>query len=174
MRNIIEVMGLLLDGALDNETPIRPVHMSFCDFLLDKARCSVFHVCITSNHSLSIGRALLACMRNMLRFNMCNLKDSRLRNAMVPNLAEQVNKAIPPHLSYACLHWMDHLQHAACTPELLHEVTQFFKDFFPYWLEAISLLSLSSPHSSILSAIETCIILMAWAKVWFRLVIHGQ
>ena len=174
VRNIIEVMGLLLDGALDNETPIRPVHMSFCDFLLDKARCSVFHVCITSNHSLSIGRALLACMRNMLRFNMCNLKDSRLRNAMVPNLAEQVNKAIPPHLSYACLHWMDHLQHAACTPELLHEVTQFFKDFFPYWLEAISLLSLSSPHSSILSAIETCIILMAWAKVWFRLVIHGQ
>ena len=174
VRNITEGMALLLDGALDNETPIRPVHMSFYDFLLDEARCSVFHVCIASNHSLSIGRALLACMRNMLRFNMCNLKDSRLRNAMVPNLAEQVNMAIPPHLSYACLHWMDHLQHAACTPELLHEVTQFFKDFFPYWLEAISLLSLSSPLSSILSAMETCRILMAWAKVWFRLVIHGQ
>ena len=165
VRNTIEVMGLLLDGALDNETPMRPVHMLFLDFLLDEARCSVFHVRITSHHSLSIGRALLACMRNMLRFNMCDLKDSRLRNAMVPNLAEQVNVAIPPHLSYACLHWMDHLQHVACTPELLHEVTLFFKDFFPYWLEAISLLSYSCPVSSILSARDTCTILMAWAKV---------
>ena len=174
VRNIIEVMALILDGALDNETPMRPVHMSFRDFLLDEARCLVFHVRITSRHSHSIGRALLACMRGMLRFNMCDLKDSRQRNAMVPNLAEQVNMAIPPHLSYACLHWMDHLQHAACTPELLHEVTQFFKDFFPYWLEAISLLSLSSPLSSILSAIETCTILMTWAKVWSRLIIHGQ
>ena len=174
VRNIIEAMAFLLDGALDNETPIRPVHMSFYDFLLDEVRCPVFHVRITSHHSLSIGRALLARMRNMLRFNMCDLKDSGLRNAMVPNLAEQVNMAIPPDLSYACLHWMYHLQHAACTPELLHEVTLFFKDFFPYWLEAISLLSLLSPLSSILSTMETCTILMAWAKVWSRLLMHGQ
>ena len=96
VRNIIEAMALLLDSVLDNETPIRPIHMSFCDFLLDEAWCSVFHVRITSRHLLSIGRALLACMRNMLGFNMCGLKDSRLHNAMVPNLAEQMNMAIPP------------------------------------------------------------------------------
>ena len=173
VRIIIEAMASLLDGALDNEIPIRPIHMSFHSFLLDESRSSVFHVRILPRHSLSIGLALLACMRNMLMFNMCNLKDSR-RNAVVPNLAEQVNMAIPPHLSYACLHWMDHLQYADCTPELLHEVTLFFKDFFPYWLEAISLLSHSSPHSSILSAIETCTTLMAWAKVRSRLVMHGQ
>ena len=165
VQNIVEAMALLLDDTVDDETLICPVQ-SFCDFLLDEGGYSVFHVRITSRHSLSIGRALLACMRNMLKFNMCNLKDPCLRNAMIPNLAEQVNMAIPSHLSYACLHWMDHLQHAACTPELLHEVTLFFKDFFPYWLEAISLLSLASPLSSILSAEETCKIIMAWAKVW--------
>ena len=172
--NIVRAMGLLLDGALDNETPMRPVHMSFRDFLLDGSRSSMFHVRIVLHHSLSIGRALLACMRNMLRFNMCDLKDSQLRNAAVPDLAERVNMAVPPHLSYACLHWMDHLQHATCTPELLDEVTLFFKNFFPYWLEAISLLSHSSPLSSILSAMNTCTMLMAWAKVRSRLVIHGQ
>ena len=174
VRNVIGAMTFLLDGALDNETSMRPVHMSFRDFLLDGSQSSVFHVRILPHHSLSIGRALLACMRNMLRFNMCDLEDSRLRNAAVPGLAERVNMAIPPYLSYACLHWMDHLQYADCTPELLHEVTLFFKDFFPYWLEAISLLSHSSPLSSILSAIETCTTLMAWAKVRSRLVMHGQ
>ena len=174
LRNIIEPMTSLLEGVLIDETPIRPIHTSFRNFLLDEFRSSVFHVRIIPHHSLSIGRALLMCMRNTLRFNMCDLRDSRLRNAAVPGLAEQVNMAIPPHLSYACLHWMDHLQRAACTPELLHEVTLFFKDFFPYWLEAISLLSYPSPLSSILSAIETCTSLMAWAKVRSRLVMHDQ
>ena len=170
---VIKPMGSLLDGVLDEEKPIRPLHTSFRDFLLDKARSCAFHVHIVPDHSLLVGRALLACMRGMLRFNICDLKDSRLRNTVVPNLAGQVNKAIPPRLSYACLYWMTHLQHASCTPDLLNEVTLFFKSYFPYWLEAISLLSLSSPLSTILSALETCTILMTWAKVRWSLLIDA-
>ena len=165
VRNIIPVLASLLDGVLDERKPIRPLHTSFRDFLLDEVRCSTFHVRILSQDSLSLGRALLACMRKMLRFNICDLKDSRLRNNAVPDLPHHVNTAIPPHLSYSCQHWMDHLQHATCTPGLLDEVTVFFKDFFPYWLEAISLLSLSSPLPPILAAQETCTILKRWTKV---------
>ena len=104
-------------------------------------------------------------MRNMLGFNTCDVKDSRVRNTAIPDLPSRVNMAIPPHLAYSCRYWMAHLQDAECTPDLLNEATQFFKDMFPYWLEAISLLSLSSPLSSILSALETCTILIKWAKV---------
>ncbi|KAF8124298.1 hypothetical protein EV363DRAFT_1454616 [Boletus edulis] len=100
----------------------------------------------------------------MLRFNICDLKDSRDRNSNIPDLPSRVNKAIPPHLSYSCQCWMYHLQYVEHSPALVNEVTAFFKDFFPYWLEAISLLSLSSPLSSIPSAIETCTILKDWAK----------
>ena len=60
---------------------------------------------------------------------------------------------------------MDHLQHVDCTAELSNDVTLFFKDVFPYWLEAISLLSLSSPLSTILFALETCTTLRKWTKV---------
>ena len=163
VREIIKPLGSLLDGVHDEDKPIRPLHTSFRDFLLDE-RSLAFHIRILPHHSLSPGRTLLACMRDMLQFNICNLKDSRLWNIAVPNLSDQVNKAIPPHLSYSCRYWMDHLQHASGTPELLTEITLFFKDFFPYWLEAISLLSLFSV-SSILSAIEICSILETWAKV---------
>ena len=162
---IIKPLGSLLDGVADEDKPIRPLHTSFRDFLLDGTRSLAFHVHILPQHSLTLGQALLACMQNMLKFNMCGLKDSRLRNAAVPDLPHWVNMAVPPYLSYSCRYWMDHLQHAECTPELLNEVTLFFKAFFPYWLEAISLLSLSSPLSSILSALETCIILKTWVKV---------
>ena len=165
VRFIIKRMGSLLDGVLDEEKPIRPLHASFRDFLLDEARSSTFHVRILPRHSLSLGRALLACMRDKLRFNICGLKDSRERNATVSDLDNRVKLAIPPHLSYSCRHWMDHLQHTECTPELLKEIACFFKDFFPYWLEAISLLSRMFQVSPILSAQVACTILSEWAKV---------
>ena len=174
IRPIIKPMGSLLDGVLDEEKPIRPLHTSFRDFLLDETRSSAFHVETLPQHSLVLGRALLACMRNMLRFNMCNLKDSRIRNAAIPGLPNRINKTIPPHLAYSCLYWMHHLQHIDCNPDLLNEVTLFFKAFLPYWLEAISLLSLSSPLSSILSAIETCTILQKWAKVRSAMILSAQ
>ena len=173
IRPIIKPMASLLDGVLDEEKPIRPLHTSFRDFLLDEARSSVFHVQTLPHHSLHLGRALLAAMRNSLKFNICDLKDSRIRNTTIPDLPTRVNKAIPPHLSYSCQYWMYHLQHTECTLDLLNEVTLFFKTFFPYWLEAVSLLSLSSPLSPILSALETCTILQKWAKVRLYLVVSA-
>ena len=164
-QDIIKPLESLLGGVLDEEKPIRPLHSSFRDFLLDEARSSIFHVRIQPQHSLRLGRASLACMRKMLRFNICDLKDSRTRNTAIPDLPHRVSKAIPPHLAYSCRYWMHHLQFAACTPDLLNELTLFFKGMFPYWLEAISLLSLSSPQSVIQSALETCTILMKWTKV---------
>ena len=161
---IIKPLGSLLDGVLDEEKPIRPLHTSFRDFLLHEDRSSVFHLDILPRHHLVLGRALLGCMQKMLKFNICDLRDSRLRNAEVSNLPSRVTKAIPRHLTYSCQYWMDHMQHAECPPEL-EKVTSFFKNFFPFWLEAISLLSLSSPSSYILAALETCTILEKWAKV---------
>ena len=165
VRDIISPLGSLLDGVFDENKPIRPLHTSFYDFLLDNARSSIFSVHIEPRHSLSLGLALLACMRNMLRFNICDLKDSRVPNTAIPDLPMQVNRAIPPHLAYSCQYWMHHLQHANCTPDLFTEITFFFKDIFPFWLEAISLLSLSSPKSFIQCALEACTILRKWAKV---------
>ena len=165
LRIIIKPLGSLLDGVLDEEKPIRPLHTSFRDFLLDKDRSSIFHLDILPRHHCFLGHALLACMRKMLKFNICDLKDSRLRNSEVSDLTSRVTKAIPPHLAYSCQYWMGHMQHAKCPPELLDEIMLFFKNFFPFWLEAISLLSLSSPVSYILAAIETCTILKKWTKV---------
>ncbi|KAG8215380.1 WD40-repeat-containing domain protein [Butyriboletus roseoflavus] len=164
IQEIIKPMGSLLDGALNEQKPIRPLHTSFGDFLLDDARSSTFHVNLLPHHSLHLGRALLACMRQKLKFNICDLKDSRLRNTAIPDLAIRVTVAIPPYLAYSCQYWMDHLQHTQCIPESLDEVTSFFKNFFPFWLEVISLLSLSSPVSCPLAALRTCTILKQWAK----------
>ncbi|KAG6377914.1 WD40-repeat-containing domain protein [Boletus reticuloceps] len=164
IRDIIKPLGSLLDGTYDETKPIRPLHTSFRDFLLDDVRSSAFHVNILPRHSLSLGHASLGCMRKMLKFNICDLEDSRLRNNAVPYLADRVSNVIPPYLTYSCQYWMDHVQHTESTPELLDEITSFFKTFFPFWLEALSLLSLFHPTSYTLSALTACTILRQWAK----------
>jgi hypothetical protein len=67
VREIVKPMGSLLDGVHDEEKPIRPLHSSFCDFLLDDARSSTFHIIIGTHHSLHLGKALVGCMQSMLR-----------------------------------------------------------------------------------------------------------
>jgi hypothetical protein len=174
VHEIIKPLGSLLDGVYDEEKPVYPHHTSFCDFLLDKAHSLAFHVHILPHHSLSLGQALLACMQDMLRFNIYHPKDSQLHTTAISDLPHLVNITIPAHLSYSCLYWMDHLQHVICTPELLNQVTVFFKNSFPYWLEVISFLSLSSPQLANQSAQNTCVILMKWAKVRWRVVPYSE
>lgn len=170
VHSIIKPMGSLLDGVTDEQQAIRPLHPSFWEFLLTLHRSSTFYVDVQSQHLVFVGHALLVCMREMLRFNICDLKDSRLRNTEVPGLKDQVTKAIPPHLAYSCQYWMVYMQHADCSDEL-DNVTSFFKDFFPFWLEAISLLSLSCSESFD-AALKTCTILKEWAKVGLTTVVN--
>ena len=173
VQSIIKPLGSLLDGILDEEKPICPLHTSFCDFLLDESRSLAFHLKILPQHHLFLGHRLLGCMQKLLKFNICDLKDSRLHNTEVSNLPSRVTKAILPHLAYSCQYWMVHIQHGELPPEL-EKVTSFFKNFFPFWLEAISLLSLSSPAPYILAALDTCTILEKWAKVGSTLIINDK
>jgi hypothetical protein len=106
---IIKPLGSLLDGVLDEDSPIRPLHTSFRDFLLDEDRSSIFHFDILPRHHLFLGHALLTCMEKMLKFNICDLEDSQLRNMKVPDLTRRVTKAIPSQLAYSCQYWMGHV-----------------------------------------------------------------
>jgi hypothetical protein len=78
-------MGSLLTGVNRRETPISPLHTSFHDFLMEEGRSGSWHVDITAGHSLMA----LGCVRVMnagLRFNICMLGTSFLRNCDVPSL----------------------------------------------------------------------------------------
>ena len=132
IQDIIPVLVSLLDGVLDEQKPIRPLHTSFRDFLLDETRSSTFYIDMIPQDSLFLDCALLSCTTNMLRFNICDLGDSREFNINVSDLPTQVDKAIPTHMAYSWKYWMYHLQYAECSSALLDEVTIFFRNFFPY------------------------------------------
>ncbi|KIK39900.1 hypothetical protein CY34DRAFT_807748 [Suillus luteus UH-Slu-Lm8-n1] len=136
---IVEHMGSLLSGTTNSSTPIRPLHTSFRDFLMDQSHSGEFFVDVSKvQHELAF--ASLRVMQHGLAFNICDLKSSYLPNSEVPGLRERTEKCIAPHLSYACRFWPVHVQSTQFDPELAKEIQSFFGyERLFFWLEVLGL-----------------------------------
>ena len=136
---VLNFMAPLLAGATDNFTPVRPMHASFYDFLLDKERSREFFVEQCNVHcDLTI--ASLSVMQDGLQFNICGLETSYLCNSEVVGLEKKVEENIPLHLLYSCRFWVTHLQEVDFDlelVELLRRLVSGVQLFF--WLEVLGL-----------------------------------
>ena len=130
-------LASLLSGTNDPSIPVRPLHVSFYDFLLDAKRSGEFFIEQKDvHHDLAV--ASLLVMDTCLRFKICGLETSYLPNAMVADLDERVKENIPPHLLYACQFWATHLQDAEFDVRLAKLVGQFMSgEQVLFWLEAL-------------------------------------
>lgn len=79
-------------------------------------------------------------MHQGLRFNLCGLESSYLRNLDVSGLDQRIKPCIPLHLSYSCRFWADHMQNTAFDSKLAVELKTFASIRVLFWLEALSLL----------------------------------
>ena len=95
-------------------------------------------------------------MRTELRFNICKLETSHIRNDDIPDLDARVKAAIPPHLAYACRFWGDHLSAVPQQDPDADTIRELLKAFFTsqllYWLESLSLLKAVAIAPSIVLA----------------------
>jgi hypothetical protein len=137
---IIKHMGSLLSGT-NSCTPIRPLHASFHDFLMDKSSSGDFFIEV-SDVQLDLAFASLRVMEHGLRFNICDLKSSYLPNSQDTELPQRVKTSIPPHLSYSCRFWATHVSSSTFDPELANAIKSFFDhERLLFWIEALGLLN---------------------------------
>jgi hypothetical protein len=135
-------LGSLVSGTSDSQTPIRPLHASFYDFLTDKLRSQDFFV----DASAVQGDLAFATLRVMdsehgLRFNICSLENSYLPNSSVPDLEKRVKESISVELSYSCRFWGAHVGSTSFESPLAKEVEAFFDgERLLWWLEALALM----------------------------------
>jgi hypothetical protein len=117
--------------------PIRLLHPSFRDFLLDKDRCadSNFWVNEKQAHRTSAD----SCIRLMsaaLKQDICGLDALGVLVTDIEN--SQVEQYLPPEVQYACLYWVQHLQESGAQISDNDKVHQFLRDHLLHWLEALS------------------------------------
>jgi WD40 repeat protein len=145
INTIIRPMGALLSGTTDPAAPIRPLHASFPEFLMDENRSGEFFIDVSHIHN-DLAFASLGVMKDGLQFNICRLPTSYLPNSEVLDLDERVKKYISPELSYSCRFWTHHIQHTQFNLPLAEAVRGFFNDeWLLFWLEV-----------SLLKTINTC------------------
>ena len=153
VKLLVGKLGSLLTGIEDPQTPIRPLHASFYDFLTDKSRSDEFFVEVLSVRS-DLAFASLRVMKEGLRFNICSLESSYLPNSAVPDLEKRVKESIPTELSYSCRFWGTHVQTASFELSLVKEVAAFFDgERLLFWLEALGLMKCLSSSVVSLSCI---------------------
>jgi hypothetical protein len=164
-RDVIEDVCERMKSVLDTQNVLQISHKSFEDFLLDEKACpSSFHI------KLDYWRQFLTipCLNTMergLKFNICELKSSYLRNREVTGLAEQVEKCIPPELSYSCRFWAENLSKSDYDDKLYFKIQQFMEDEFLYWLEVLSLCNQVNQASRTLKLLNDWIVVSFYLSI---------
>ena len=159
VHTIVAPMAALLSGTTDPSVPIRPLHASFAEFLIDCDRSGEFFVDVHPIHN-DLAFASLGVMMERLHFNICDLPSSYFPNSEVLDLDDRIKKCIPLELAYSCRFWTDHIRQVPFNPALAMEVRAFFNnERFLFWFEALSLLKLVNTCAGLLSS------LIQWAMV---------
>ena len=148
----------LLNIPRDSNSPIRLLHPSFRDFLLNERRCHDSHFWI--DHKILDKDIIMKClqlMSNSLRKDICGLK---MPGAPASKVQGDLSLYLPMHVQYACHYWVDHLERTDYNSRIEvglcdnGQIYSFLQTHFLYWLEALSLMGKISQGIIIITKLE--------------------
>lgn len=124
--------------------PIRLLHPSFRDFLIDNERCdnSYFYINQDVVH-MELARSCLELLFHYLKRDMCNL---HMPGTLSEVQSSKTDDHLPKDVQYACRYWVDHLERIDPGRQVklgLHDHGQihvFLLKHVLHWLEALSLM----------------------------------
>jgi len=157
-----------LQSVLDSDNALRIHHQSFADFLLDPDECPQNFLIIRERENRNLAVACVKVMNSRLRYNICGLESSYLRNSEVPDLQSRIEKHISPHLLYSSRFWAEYLAQTAFDGELFGHLQYFMQNQFLFWLEVLSLTGMVNVASSMLWT------LLKWIRVSTRPVLLSR
>ncbi|KAJ7144036.1 hypothetical protein C8R44DRAFT_725026 [Mycena epipterygia] len=137
--DVLKYLGCVVQWSFG--THARMLHASFADYLTDGNRSGGQPWAINAqleHRSLSLG--CLRILNSELRFNICDLKDSHVLNADVPDISTRVAAMISPHLAYSSCFWFNHVQETQSDEMIVSALDKLFHWKVLYWLEVLSLL----------------------------------
>ncbi|KAB8670373.1 hypothetical protein FH972_026286 [Carpinus fangiana] len=150
VKDILDPLHALLDIPIDNQRPIRTIHLSFRDFLLDHDRCRQerFRIKQKDMHE-NLFKSCIDLMSKSLHENMCNAEPAGIYVSEVAD--EYISSAISPALKYACRYWFQHALDASIDLTDDGPMHYFISEHILYWLETMGWLGLVAEAVSIIN-----------------------
>lgn len=130
----------------DEDKKIHLCHLSFRDFLCDPQRSQRYAIDLPV-HQQKLAEMCFKVMGHHLKFNICDLSTSHVKNSEEYDLQTRIEKYIPGELVYACCFGIQHamdtqqkdlkeLQEHKC----IKDIYNFLCQELLYWLEVMSLI----------------------------------
>jgi hypothetical protein len=138
----------------NNTEPVRLFHLSFRDFLLDFDTRNKTPLWIDEKEiHTSLTIQCLKVMQCSLRKNICNLPGDGIQHSEINK--QSINCYLPPELQYACRYWAHHLVHSQNPVIELVNTFSFLKGHLLHWVEAMSLLGLTSEVVGVIKRLQS-------------------
>jgi hypothetical protein len=140
---------------------VRVRHLSISDYFVSN-ECPRDYRVLLAEVNQQLGIACIKTMLGQLRFNICELEDSRLANADVKDLPSRIKENISERLLYSSLYWPNHICFAPDNLDrsMCRGLKEFFEGLYPlFWIEVLSILGMVAIGAPSLRRV------MSWLKV---------
>ncbi|OKL55591.1 hypothetical protein UA08_09131 [Talaromyces atroroseus] len=180
LASLLNIDGQEIEGQLSSlhsvlsmpssaDSPIRMLHFSFRDFLVDpnKRHMNPFWVDQTETHKMVIAKCLERMSQpGSLQENICNLAGyGTLRTEINGRI---ITNYLPLDMQYACRFWVYHLKESQTRVSDNGPIHIFLQEHFLHWLESLSLLGRIAESINLVQTLQT-----VWSSffMWYFLLI---
>jgi hypothetical protein len=153
VNNRLDRLHSVLNIPDSLDTPVRLLHLSFRDFLLDpkQKNSSRFWIDEKEAHQ-NVTAQCLKIMQRSLKKNICSLPGEGTQRQEISN--HSIDQYLPPELQYSCRYWVQHLIQSRDLAGLLDDVFLFLEKHFLHWVEAMSILGVVSEVVGVIDRLQ--------------------
>ncbi|EED23321.1 G-protein beta WD-40 repeats containing protein, putative [Talaromyces stipitatus ATCC 10500] len=143
IQNRLDLFHSVLNVPKDLDTPVKLLHASFRDFLLDSKikDSNPFWIDEKKVHDRLTMQCLIVMSHN-LRRNICFLPEDNTERENID--ARSIARCIKAEVQYSCRYWTHHLMQGSDPSSLLEDAFSILRDHILHWMEAMSILGLMS------------------------------
>lgn len=164
INNLLSSFQSVLHIPGDQDMPVRVLHSSFRDFLLNTR--SKFRV-DEQQMQKAITKHCLTTMRGGLKRNVCDLSSYGTQRKEVD--VQSVQQRLPPGLQYSCRYWAHHLAQCKKAGAEMDDAFGFLQNSFLHWIEAMSILRLGYEVVGIINLLQSTLGVSAYSASWYHL-----
>ncbi|KAL6230308.1 hypothetical protein BDW75DRAFT_74574 [Aspergillus navahoensis] len=151
ITQLLDPLHSVLSVPQGIETPVRILHLSFRDFLVNTT--SAFHVDERETHK-KIALHCLRVMNSRLKRNICGLSDYGILRDDISS--QTLVHDLPADLQYSCQYWVHHLKLSRCCISEF-PILSFLTTHLLHWLEALSLIGVLSDAVGIMDMLQAIV-----------------
>lgn len=134
----LDLLHSVLSVPQSTDSPVRLLHLSFRDFLLDTANASNNDFWIDEKKAHVKMAANCLRLLKCLKEDICDVKEPGTPRATIS--ATTASSCLPSEVRYACLYWIYHVEKADMSISDGDEIHSFLTRDFLHWIEGLALM----------------------------------